>query len=328
MEQHIIIIAEHDNGKIAPITFELIECAKILQQFTAASIKIFISGHNLSATAHHLAEESGIDIIVITSSNPKEPDETIFKDLPLNLLTDLNPLYICIAQNQKGLDFAPGLAIRLNAACITGVEKIIQRDDGLCFSRSLFNDKITADITSTAGTTILTIQPGIFKPKITNNSRPGTVSTITLPACPQKYHFKRYKKNQSDTSGIVDADVIVSAGNGIGKKENLDLIRRLARLFPKSHVGGSRPVCDKKWLPYNQQIGITGATVRPKLYIACGISGSSQHIAGMRDSKFIVAINKDPHSAIFNFADICIVEDAATFIPLFIDTYQENRFMN
>jgi len=325
MEQHIIIIAEHDNGKVAPITFELIESARILQQLTAASIKIFIAGHDLSTTAQHLAKTSGIDVLIITTSDREKPDEAIYKDLSVNLLTDLNPSYICIAHDQTGLDFAPGLAIKMDAACITGVEKIIQRDDGLCFRRSLLNDKITKDITSTAVTTILTIQPGFFKPEMASPSRLGIISTVTLSDCPQKYHFKGYKKNQTDTSAIVDAEVIVSAGNGIGKKENLDLIRGFARLFAKSNVGGSRPVCDKKWLPCNHQVGITGTTVRPKLYIACGISGSSQHIAGMRDSKFIVAINKDPHAAIFNFADICIIEDLETFIPLFINTYHDNH---
>jgi electron transfer flavoprotein alpha subunit len=83
-------------------------------------------------------------------------------------------------------------------------------------------------------------------------------------------------------------------------------------------VAGSRPICDKKWLTYNQQVGVTGASVKPKLYIACGISGASQHTAGMRDARCIVAINTDPHAAIFNIADICIIEDLTTFIPRLI----------
>lgn len=322
MNQHIIIIAEHTDGKVAPVTYELIETAKILQGFTASSIKIVISGHNLSVAVQDLSEKSGMDIIAITPPGLSDPDEAVYKNFPADLLTDLNPSYICIAHDSKGLDFAPGLAIKMDAACITGVEKITQCDDGICFSRSLFNDKITGGIIATAGTTILTIQPGIFKPKITNNKHLGIISTITISDSSKQYHFTGYKNNQIDTSAIDSANVIVAAGNGIGKQENLDILNRLAELFSKAAVGASRPVCDKKWLPYNRQIGVTGATVRPKLYIACGISGSSQHIAGMRDSRFIVAINKDPSAAIFNYADICIVEDVTAFIPEFINTFK------
>ncbi|MDP3284078.1 MAG: electron transfer flavoprotein subunit alpha/FixB family protein, partial [Desulfobacterales bacterium] len=115
--------------------------------------------------------------------------------------------------------------------------------------------------------------------------------------------------------------VIVSAGNGIGAKENLGLIYRLADIFPGSAVGGSRILIDRGWLEYRQQIGLTGALVAPELYIACGISGASQHLAGMRGSGFVVAINRDPKAAIFNESDVCVVEDLNKFIPVFIEEY-------
>ena len=122
---------------------------------------------------------------------------------------------------------------------------------------------------------------------------------------------------------LEDADVIVSAGRGIGKRENLELIRETASIFLNPAIGASRPVCDNRWLPFNQQVGITGKTVMPKLYIACGISGSQQHIAGMKNSQCIVAINKDPNAAIFSVADYCVVEDILSFLPLLVKTYME-----
>jgi electron transfer flavoprotein alpha subunit len=123
----------------------------------------------------------------------------------------------------------------------------------------------------------------------------------------------------ADSARIAEAEVLVAAGHGVGGPENLDLIRRLAALFPKSAVAGSRIACDLGWLEYQRQVGVTGATVSPRLYIACGISGAVQHVAGMRGSGFVVAINKDPAAAIFREADVCIVDDLTRFIPAFIE---------
>jgi electron transfer flavoprotein alpha subunit len=114
-------------------------------------------------------------------------------------------------------------------------------------------------------------------------------------------------------------DVLVAAGRGIKKQENLELIRKLAGLFNHSAVAGSRAVIDSGWLPYSAQVGLTGKTVTPKAYIACGISGSPQHIAGMKNSQLIIAINKDANAAIFNYAHYCIVEDLQEFLPVLIE---------
>jgi electron transfer flavoprotein alpha subunit len=142
---------------------------------------------------------------------------------------------------------------------------------------------------------------------------------------PRRSRSLGVKRVRTENAGLAQADVIVSAGRGIGKRENLDLIHRLAELFPRSAVGGSRPICDLGWLGYKHQIGQTGATVTPKLYIACGISGASQHLAGMRGAHFIVGINTDPHAAIFNVADVVVAEDVTTFIPTLLKAYQEKK---
>ena len=338
MNQQIIVIAEQNDGEIAPVTDELIAGARLLQQLTDANIKIIMTGGEISDTARQLSEQSGLDILVINPGSrtlpeeiipneiiPEEiiPDEIVLKNLPASLLNDLNPSYICMAHNAKGIDAAPGLAVKINAACITGVEKITSQDDGICFTRSIFNDKISANIIPASKTAVLTIQPGIFKPETNFSGNAGKISIVDLPLSAGDYHLIGFKSNAADTSALDNADIIVSAGNGIREKEDLDLIYQLAELFPKSAVTGSRPICDKKWLKYRQQVGVTGATVKPKLYIACGISGSSQHISGMRDSKFIISINTDPHAAIFNISDVCIIEDLTTFIPELLNAYHK-----
>ena len=239
------------------------------------------------------------------------------------MLEELKPSYICMAHNTNGLDAAPALAVKINAVCITGVEKITRADDGICFTRSIYNDRITTQLIPESRTSVLTFQPGVFKPDTNFNKNSGKITTVNLPLFVDDYQLIKYKTNEADTAALDNADIIISAGNGIREKEDLDLIYQLAELFPKSAVTGSRPICDKKWLKYSQQVGVTGTTVKPKLYIACGISGSSQHISGMRDSRFIVSINTDPHAAIFNISDVCIIEDLTTFIPELINSFDK-----
>jgi electron transfer flavoprotein alpha subunit len=215
--------------------------------------------------------------------------------------------------------------VRLGAACITGVERVFREDDHICFTRAVYNGKIMAIINPVAAPMVVTVQPGIFKPPRLDHTTPGTVDIRTVSLPPQRTRSKGIKRAKQEDSALSEAEVIVSAGRGIGSKKNLDLISRLAALFPRSAVGGSRPVCDLDWLEYKQQVGITGATVTPTLYIACGISGSVQHQSGMRGAGFIVAINTDPDAAIFNIADVCIVEDLTTFIPSFIEEYEDRK---
>ena len=141
----------------------------------------------------------------------------------------------------------------------------------------------------------------------------------------QSENYIEIRQVQKESSALAEASIIVAAGRGIKEEENLELIQQLASVFNGAAVGGSRPLCDLHWLEYKQQIGITGATVTPDLYLACGISGAAQHISGMRNAGFIVSVNIDPKAAIFNHSDVCIVEDLNTFIPTFMETVQKMK---
>jgi len=325
MEQTIVIIGQHLENKISPAVYELAACAKILQAGSDLSVKIILAGNEILPMATQLAMETGLDVIVITAHQSNVTQTQILKSVPAGFFMELNPRYVCIHHNSFGQETASALAIKLNAACITGVEKITFQKGGFTFGRKVFNDKICANLDSDASLTVLTIQSGATEPLRPGNTKKGTVQIATPALEPFPAHHLGYGADTLDTSRLADAETIVAAGNGIGKSENLELIYRLAGLFHKSSVAGSRPVCDKKWLEYNQQVGATGATVKPKLYVACGISGASQHIAGMRDSKMIVAINTDPRAAIHQFADICIIEDLSVFIPVFEDVCQKEK---
>ena len=163
---------------------------------------------------------------------------------------------------------------------------------------------------------VVTVAPGAFRPAAAVGEARGSVTERVIERTPRGSRVLGTRRGEPADPGLARAEVIVSAGRGIGRRENLALVERLAALFPRSAVGGSRPICDAGWLPYRRQVGVTGATVAPRLYVACGISGSSQHRTGMRGAGFVVAINTDPDAAIFQVADVGVVEDLATFIPL------------
>ena len=119
--------------------------------------------------------------------------------------------------------------------------------------------------------------------------------------------------------------MVIAAGRGIGGKEHLSLLENVARLFTNAAIGASRPLCDLKWLPLSRQVGVSGKTVAPRLYLACGISGSQQHLAGIKGANCIVAINSDPHAAIFSVADYIVIDDLHTFLPLLAAKYHERH---
>ena len=323
MDPTIIAVAQHFEGHLDPVTYELIACALELSQLHPAEVKVVILGNNIEGQAREIAENTGLDVIAIRETNLSAYNAEAYKTLLGNLLLDLRAAYVCIGHTSQGWDYAPGLAVRIRAACVTGVDRIVDHEGRICFTRPVFNGKFVANVISKAETTVLTIQPGAFKATAISNQMPGSVDMKTLTYEPQQSHTTGVKRTEKQDSAIAEAEVIVSAGKGIGKKENLALIYQLADLFPKSAVGGSRPVCDMGWLEYKSQVGLTGATVRPRLYLACGISGATQHLAGMRSAGFIVAINTDPNAAIFNVADVCIVEDLTTFIPVLIEAYEK-----
>ncbi len=323
MKSSIIVIAEHMEGQVRPVTYELVECALRLQATTAMPIKVIILGHHVGDLAREIADTSCQDVSAVRVQGLAEYHGETYHDVLEKLLSSENARYICVAHSSQGLDYGPALAVALQADCITGIEDIYIHDGHPIFVRPIYGGKVVAHVGPKTETAILSIQPGIFKPSDLEGRKAGSVNLQTITSPAQRTRALGIKQAEADTSGISEADVLIAAGMGIGDGENLEFIYALADLFPKSAVAGSRIVCDLGWLEYKCQVGVTGATVSPELYIACGISGAVQHVSGMRGSGFIVAINSDPTAAIFHTADICIVEDLKTFIPVFIEEYKQ-----
>ncbi len=321
----IVIVAEHEQGRIKPVTYEVIAFAKKLQRLTSANpLRVLLLADRIEKPAQELADRCGLDVTAVRIPAMTNYNGELYVQVLLQYLCEVPPAYVCIAHTCQGQDYAPALAVKMRTACITGVGDIINQAGKINFTRPIYGGKVTAHLQPTSPTAVITVQPGFHKIADKPGKVEGTVTILAQSANNRHSRSLGIKQSETDTADIGDANVIVAAGRGIGEKENLDIIRRFASLFPKSAVAGSRIVCDMGWLGYPHQVGVTGATVSPQLYIACGISGALQHVMGMQGSEFIVAINKDPSAAIFQVADSCIVEDLTVFIPEFIRVYKED----
>ncbi|MBN1615232.1 MAG: electron transfer flavoprotein subunit alpha/FixB family protein, partial [Deltaproteobacteria bacterium] len=318
MGKKIVVIAELTEGRLAPATLEVVSFARMLRGADPAEPHVIAAGKGTASIAEELALQSGLDVTALEGDGLDPYNAEAFKGALVPLLDAWKPEYICLPHTARGCDLAPGFAIALGAGCITAVEGIRKVEGSVGFLRSLFKGKVVMEAASETETTVLTVLPGAFKMMDAPTKRKGAVEFLLTDCAPRRTRPLGLVAAAAEQLNLSEAEIIVSAGKGIGSEENLDLIRRLAALFPKAAIGGSRLVCDLGWLGYQHQIGITGKTVSPRLYIACGISGAIQHTSGMQGSHCIVAINKDPHAAIFRIADYAIVEDLTTFIPLLI----------
>lgn len=322
------LLIEHANNKIKPVSYELLAAALELQKLKPVAIQAIILGSGIDSLAAAFAEKTGLETMQLEIVGLTNYQSEIYRSALLELFQEFPVSYFLAAHSTQGLDILPALAVRLQASCLTAIEKIESRGHELVFQRSICGGKLVTEMTSQTRITLLTVQPGSFKPVQPDSAAKGMVSKRFPDFQAKSILHVETKAPESDISVLKEAKVIVAAGRGIGDQENIELIRSLSKLFPRSAVAGSRPLCDLGWLNYNQQVGITGATVNPDLYIACGISGTSQHITGMKGSGYIVSINKDPKSAMFTISDLCIVEDLVTFIPIVIEQYQKQKAGN
>lgn len=323
MKAQIVVIAEQRQGSITPETLETVSFAVDLGTVTKMRVGIIIPGSPVKTMAETLAKASGMDVIGIDGKDLELYNGEAYKKAFSELLEEIAPSYVCLPHTAMGYDIAPALALRLGASCITAIEKISKKGDHATFCRSQWGGKVMAEMEPSTERSILTVLPGAWPAFGGKPDRQGTVKVIDTDSEIRNSKTIKLRASERTEFDLSKAETILSAGKGLGREENISLIYSLSKIFPKSAVGASRAACDAGWFDYGRQIGMTGKTVAPKLYIAFGISGSSQHIAGMKGSQTIVAVNTDPQASIFSVADYCIVEDLATFIPCILEEYSK-----
>jgi len=323
MKRIIIIIDTIENSPPAS-GFELISFAEQFAEACSLEIQVIVAGGSIRETAEKAALY-GHNVLGLEHDSLIIPNPDFLASTLAGLMNDSEPQYLCFQHTMRGCHMAALLSASLNMSCITAVESFAVAGNSPVFRRSLFNGKINIDLAPAHDRSILTVLPGSFAVTDSDLPRrtPGSLEIRAITGVDSPCRPLGIGESPEESVRLEESDVIISAGRGIGAPENLDLIRAVAKLFPNSAVGASRIVCDQKWLPYAHQVGVTGKTVSPRLYMACGISGAQQHIAGMKGSQLIVAVNTDPRAAIFSISDYIIVEDLKTFLPLLIQKHEE-----
>jgi len=315
----ILVIAEQRVGKLNRATWEAIAGA---QQLAAAqsdeTLSVLVIGTNLAGLAAELAAAAVKEIVTIDDPalEPYTPDG--YTAALQDAVAQLSPSVVVLSHTYQTRDFAPKLAARLDRSIITDVTGVKASGGGVAFVRPMFQGKLTADVVPEGpGPHFVTFQIGAFRAdQAARGSAPAPVRTLTASvqagAIRQKPEAPFQEARQA--VDLSQAERIVSVGRGIKEQSNIPLAQALAEALG-AELAASRPICDAGWLPMERQVGSSGQTVAPKLYLALGISGAIQHLVGMKGSNTIVAINKDPDAPIFEVADYGIVGDLFEIVP-------------
>jgi electron transfer flavoprotein alpha subunit len=298
----LLLVCEYREGKLAESSYELLAFADRLGA-ERAMVLIGSEAHapNFSGKVY-LA-----DVATYGEYNP-----AAHKALVLEAAKNAKADAIVFIHSAYGWDMAPRVAAALRAGLVTEIVDIV--DDK--YSVPCFNSKLRRIVSVSTSCAVLTIQAGAFNSAGMPQGTPD-LEVLEVPPLPEPAGHIAFSGYQTTVKKGVDlsrAEVIVSVGRGIGKKENIPLIEALAQALG-GQLGATRPVVDAGWLDHSFQVGSTGQIVHPKLYVACGISGSIQHLAGMKKSEFIVAINKDKEAPIGAVADVLVVADLMQFVP-------------
>jgi electron transfer flavoprotein alpha subunit len=325
MQYKTVIVLDTIKDVLVSQSLELIQFAKELNSGDPGAVLLILPGKAVEPAARDLRERFMLDVIALEGDDLYFPNpETLWHGLYVICRTHM-PEIVCFQHNMRNCHAASALAVAMESACISAVESFARDGSGLIFNRSVFNGRITMSVAAGTKAAVVTVMPGAYPLPAEREytGREGSVRTTEIRFDGQKCRAVSLEDKTESDVRLQEADVIISAGRGIESEENLEIIRDVVRMFPNAAIAASRPVCDLKWLPYACQVGITGKTVAPRLYVACGISGSQQHIAGMKDAQCIVAINKDPRAAIFSIADFIIIEDLAKFLRALVSRYRQ-----
>ncbi len=323
MEKEIIVVAEHRAGGLLRVSLELAAFGKSLARAIGARVTGLLLGHPAEPLAENFARESGFDVIAVDHENLALYNAEAYVSAISRIIEERKPSHVLIPHTATGWDYAARLAVIAEGSCVTGVTGFSQGDPP-SFIRKICGGKILTEVSPIPEkTAIITVMPGAAKH--TQAESGGSVRVMSMDVDCGPTRTLGYSEAMKDTLDLSKAEVIIAVGRGIGDRDDMKLIKDLAACFEKSAVGASRPVVDLGWLPLDHQVGQTGQTVAPRLYIACGISGAIQHTSGMSGSELIVAINTDPRAMIFSSAHIGVIQDLHEFLPILIKNIQKRK---
>jgi len=312
----IFVLTEHRQGKIRDITYEMLGLGEKIATQQGTTLTAVLLGKGVNSFAEDLATRAP-KVLVVEDDQLENFNSLRYQKVLSSLISKYQPLLTLVGHSAFGMDLAPSLSLEMGYPMVTDCIDLSLEGNRLKGIRSVYGGKVNANISLRESEGyIATIRPGTFSPKMPGEKKGGVIvepPPLTETADAKK--FLKYIEAPITGEDITQAEIIIAVGQGIGGPEHIPMIEEVAK-----NLGGviacSRPVVDRNWLPKERQVGISGKTVKPKVYLAVGISGAFQHVTAMQGSETIIAINKDPRAPIFTVADYGIVDDFQNVIPI------------
>ena len=328
MSDTILVVVEQREGKLNRVSWETIAAGQAIAAQTGWTLEAAVAGSGVAAMASELAGKKLAKVYAVESAKlePYTPDAFAHA---LKQFLEKHPARLALMPHTYQVrDFIPKLATTLGTTAISDVIAYKYEGGKLLFTRQMFQGKFVADVSfSGTGTGFVTFQNGAFRAdKVEAGASTAPVETVNVDVPDGIVRNKPQEvfKEAKQAVDLTQAEIIVSVGRGIKEQKNIEIAKQLADALG-GELAASRPICDNGWLPMDRQIGSSGQTVAPKLYLALGISGAIQHIVGMKGAKSIVAINKDSEAPIFEIADYAIVGNLFDIVPPLIEEVKKAK---
>ncbi|MCU0621017.1 MAG: electron transfer flavoprotein subunit alpha/FixB family protein, partial [Gemmatimonadales bacterium] len=314
-----LAIMEQRDGALRKVSFEVLAAARTLADASGGQVHALVLGAGAVTGTEQLGRY-GADAVKLAT----HPAFALGSPDAATAVIGAQPGYgaVLFAATAQGRDLAPRAAARLGAACATDVTALGVEGGSVTVTRPIYAGKVLQRATLT-GTAVVSVRPNTFAP--VEHGKAGAVEPVEVPAFTARVTVTDIKKPEAAKLDVTEASVVVSGGRGLKEPEHFALVESLAAAFGNAAVGASRAVVDAGWRDHGEQVGQTGKTVSPQLYVAIGISGAIQHLAGMRTAKTIVAINRDKDAPIFKVADYGIVGDLFEIVPRLTEAVRQVR---
>jgi electron transfer flavoprotein alpha subunit len=320
------VFAEQRDGTPAQVSLELLGKGRDLAEKLKVDVTAILIGHNVSEIAEELIFYGADRVIIADDPIAKDYRTEIYTEIIVEQALKEKPEILLIGATCIGRDLAPRISARLNTGCTADCTELnIDKEMRLIVAtKPFFGRDLMADIICPFHRPqMVTVRPGVMELKTKDRKRHGELIYIEVNCKEEDIKVKVLETigAVSDSVSLEEAEKVVVAGKGVGTKEGFKMVKELAKLLG-AHVGATSLPVDEGWVSEDKKIGQTGKTIRPKLYIGCGVSGAIQHSAGMINSELIIAINTNPKADIFNFADYGIVGDSNEIVPALIKELQ------
>lgn len=322
MAKKVLVLGELREGSLRNVSFEAIAAGK--QIANGGEVIGVLVGDKLNDQAKEMLQYGADRVLTVEDEKLKHYTSDGYSQALLKIIEQENPDGIVFGHTALGKDLSPKIASKLNIGLISDVTAIEENDGDNIFTRPIFSGKAFEKKKMIEGIEFITIRPNNIEPLNKDENKTGEIQSVSVEIKDLRTIIKEVVKKASDGVDLSEAKVIVAGGRGVKSAEGFEPLQELADVLGGA-VGASRGACDADYCDYSLQIGQTGKVVTPDLYIACGISGAIQHLAGMSNSKVIVAINKDPEANIFNVADYGIVGDLFEVVPLLTEEFRKLR---